>query len=62
MESQKFVNDKVVSKITGRAIQTLRNDRFMGKGIPYVKLGRQVVYDVSDIYEFMDRRKIRPEE
>ena len=61
MENQKFVDEKVVSQLTGRAVQTLRNDRFVGKGIPYIKLARQVRYDLKDIYNYMESRKIRPE-
>ena len=60
--AQKYVDEKVVSSLTNRAIQTLRNDRFKGEGLPYIKLKRQVRYDLNDVYEFMESRKIRPEE
>lgn len=39
-----WIDEKIVSKITGRAIQTLRNDRFHRRGIPYYKIGRSVRY------------------
>jgi hypothetical protein len=54
-----YIDEKEVSRITGRAIQTLRNDRFRGQEIPYVKMGRAVRYRLSDVIEFMEDRKIK---
>jgi hypothetical protein len=53
-----WIDEKKVSKITGRAIQTLRNDRFHRRGIPYYKIGRSVRYRLKDIYEFMEAGRI----
>ena len=36
---KKYLNEKEVAAITGRAISTLRNERFMRKGLPYLKIG-----------------------
>ena len=57
----KYIDEKVVSKITGRALPTLRNDRHNRRGLPYSKFGRSVRYDLSDVIEFMESRKIVPE-
>jgi predicted DNA-binding transcriptional regulator AlpA len=54
----KYVGEREVSRITGRALPTLRNDRFNRRGIPYVKLGRSVRYRLADVLEFMESRKI----
>ena len=56
----KYVGEKEVSRITGRALQTLRNDRFNGRGIPYTKFSRSVRYSLEDIVKFMEARKIIP--
>jgi hypothetical protein len=53
-----WINEKEVSLITGRAIQTLRNDRFKGIGIPYTKLKRSCRYALSDVYLYMESQKI----
>lgn len=55
----RYVNEKEVSRITGRAIQTLRNDRFRGQGIPYVKIGKAIRYQLSDVIDFMENRKVK---
>lgn len=59
MEPQvRYIDEKEVSKITGRALSTLRNERFMGKGIPYVKVGRSVRYRIDDVIAFMETFRI----
>ncbi len=57
----RYIEENEVSRITGRAVQTLRNDRFNGRGIPYIKIGRSVRYSLSDVVEFMEKRKIMTE-
>jgi hypothetical protein len=58
---QRFVDEQTVSKLVGRALQTLRNDRFEGKGLPYVKVGRSVRYDLKDVVDYMEQHKIVPQ-
>jgi len=60
-EFPKYINENQVSEITGRALSTLRNERSKGFGIPYIKLGRSVRYDLQDVIEFMEAHKIRTE-
>ena len=60
-ETVKYVDEKIVSEITGRALPTLRNDRFNRRGIPYCKVGRSVRYSLEDVVDFMESRKIVPE-
>ena len=54
----RYIDEREVSRITGRALPTLRNDRFNRRGITYVKLGRSVKYRLADVLEFMESRKI----
>lgn len=58
---QGYINEKEVSHFTGRALSTLRNERFNGKGIPYIKVGRSVRYSYEDVIAFMENRKIKTE-
>ncbi len=55
----RYIDEIEVAKITGRKIQSLRNDRFKGQGLPYVKLGRSVRYSLKDIVDFMEARKVK---
>ena len=54
----KYLNEKQVAEITGRALSTLRNERFLGKGIPYIKIGKSVRYKYDDVIDFMESRRI----
>jgi predicted DNA-binding transcriptional regulator AlpA len=55
----RYLNEVQVAKITGRALPTLRNERSKRTGIPYLKIGRSVRYNIKDVIEFMESRKIR---
>lgn len=56
----RYVGEVEVSRLTGLAVQTLRNWRFLGKGFRYVKIGRCVRYDLQEVLQEMEKRKIRP--
>jgi hypothetical protein len=54
-----YLNEKEVAAITGRAVQTIRNDRFNHRGIPYYKISkRSVRYKTADVITFMEGRRI----
>jgi len=57
-----LINEKEAAKMTGRAIQTLRNDRHRDRGMPYLKIGRRVLYSIEDIRAFIDSHRIVPTE
>ena len=57
---KEYLTEHEVSNLTGRALSTLRNDRQIGNGFPYVKWGRFVRYRKKDVIEFMESRKVVP--
>lgn len=56
-----YLNEKQVSEMTGRALSTLRNDRHLRRGMPYLKIGKSIRYSQSDVITWMEERKITPE-
>ncbi len=58
MDTPKFLNESQVSAITGRAVQTLRNDRSLRQGIPFVKFRRSVRYSLEDVMEFLNQHRV----
>lgn len=62
MDTPQWITEKEVSQMTGRAKQTLRNDRCKGKGIPYSKIGASIRYRLDDVVGFMEARKVTPVE
>jgi len=57
-----YLTERQVAEITSIAVQTLRNDRHLGRGIPYVKLDKSVRYNLADAIQYMERRKIQTEQ
>jgi len=65
IESPRWLNEKEVARITGIALQTLRNWRCRGVGFPYSKVGPKgtmVRYLYDDVIRVMNERKINLEE
>ncbi len=58
-----FLNEFEVAALTGRAVSTLRNDRHLRRGIPYLKVSkRSIRYRLPDVLNFMEARPIRFDE
>ena len=60
-QNNRYLNERQVSEITGRALSTLRNERSKRTGIPYYKIGRSVRYNFQDVIQFMESHKIIPD-
>ncbi len=58
---KQYLTEKIVSDITGFKLPTLRNHRHLRKGIPYIKAGRSVRYDLVDVEDWMQKQRINPE-
>lgn len=58
---EKAINEYEAASMLGLAVQTLRNDRHMGQGCPYVKIRRSVRYLISDIESYLTQNRIEPE-
>jgi hypothetical protein len=54
-----YQNEFEAAAITGRAVSTLRNERHLRRGLPYLKIGkRSVRYKTADIIATMEARRI----
>jgi hypothetical protein len=57
----RLLTEQQVSLLTGRALQSLRNDRCKRLGLPYVKLTERCVrYRLEDVLNFCQDRLIDP--
>lgn len=55
------VGEHTAAAILKKSVQTLRNDRHLRKGVPYVKMGRSVRYLLKDINDYLMKHRIDPE-
>jgi len=53
-----YMTEDEVSNLTRISLSDLRNKRHLGKGIPYIKVGRSVRYDLADVIAYMEARKV----
>ena len=64
METQNHnrqMNDVLASEFLNLRPQTLRNWRFKRKGPAYSKIGRRVVYQLTDLEAFLQENRIEPD-
>jgi hypothetical protein len=52
------LNEKEVAEILGISLSKLRADRQHRRGIPFVKIGKRVLYQLEDIQETLEKNKI----
>lgn len=57
----RYLSEKAVSEMTGVPVKSLQQNRFHRKGLPYVKFGKLVRYDLQDVVNYLEGCKIRHE-
>lgn len=57
----KLLDEHEAAKVQKKSVQTLRNERHLRRGCPYLKLGRSVRYRLDDLLDYLDRHRIDPE-
>jgi len=58
---KRFVTTEEAARILHKTPQTLRNDRHHRRGPIYYKLGKKVFYELSDLYHYLESKKVEPE-
>jgi hypothetical protein len=53
-----FFTEKELAERHRRSVKTLRNERLSGRGVPFVKIGRNVRYRLDDVERF-ERENLR---
>lgn len=61
LKSNRYITEQELSVLTGRAVQTLRNDRHRRRGFPYRKFGKSVRYFLPEILAIMESHRVDPE-
>jgi hypothetical protein len=55
------IDEYEAAKVLRKSVQTLRNERHLRRGCPYLKLGRSVRYRVDDLLNYLEKHRIDPE-
>ncbi|VEG92091.1 helix-turn-helix domain-containing protein [Legionella spiritensis] len=51
-------NQNTLAAILDCSTQLLERNRWAGEGVPYLKIGRKVLYRKSDVLEFLQQQKL----
>lgn len=57
----RLMTDIEVARIKSCSVQTLRNDRHLRRGLPYIKTGRSIRYTPADVAADILASRIDPE-
>lgn len=56
----RHINEQEAARYIGLAVSTLRNRRCLGMPPSYFKVGRKVVYSMSELRQWMSAKRINP--
>jgi len=54
-----FLTEKEVAELGIKSRQALRNDRWLGRGINYYRVGRSIRYFKKDIAAYLKRNRVK---
>jgi len=60
MKEKRFLNKKELASYLGISIYTIDSWVSQRKEIPYVKMGRRVMFDFKDVEAWLEKHKINP--
>jgi hypothetical protein len=55
-----FLTTNETAELVRTTAQTLAQDRYLGRGLPYIKRGSSVLYDRRDVLAYLDARRQVP--
>ena len=57
-DKKNLLNEKEVQREYGLNTRTLQRERSLGTGVPYVKMGRRVLYKRADLDKFIEKHTV----
>jgi hypothetical protein len=51
-------NQKTIAAVLSCSTQLLERNRWAGDGVPYLKIGRKVLYRKSDVLDYLQQQKV----
>ena len=58
MQNTRYLTERETAELTRKGLSTLRNDRHLRRGLPYIKDGASIRYNLNDVISYMEGRKI----
>lgn len=51
-----------VAEFLHTSTSSLAQDRYLGRGLPYIKHGRRVLYRWADVHAYLDANTVNPQD
>lgn len=58
VDSSRLLNEKETADMLGISVKTLQKWRYLGIGVPFVKVGRLVRYKIECILEYLRKNEV----
>jgi len=59
-ERLELITEEAYAAFAGKTIPSLRNDRHLGRGPPFTKLGKTIKYPIAGIREYVEKNTRTP--
>ncbi len=59
MNEQALIDTAEAARLLHKKPESLRNDRHLGRGVDYYKMGKKVFYAIEDIQAFIENSKVK---
>ncbi|NCC52636.1 MAG: DNA-binding protein [Spartobacteria bacterium] len=53
----KYLTEQQLAELTGRSVKSWQRDRIRGGGVPFIRCGGKILYDMEDVSAWMNSRK-----
>ncbi|BBX35747.1 hypothetical protein MMAG44476_11099 [Mycolicibacterium mageritense DSM 44476 = CIP 104973] len=57
-EIPKLLTPKELADILGVSQETLAQNRYLGQGVPYIKVGKRVRYQLNDVIAYLEANRV----
>lgn len=62
MEPRQFLSKRQVATLLGLSVYTLDSWVSQKREIPFIRMGSRVKFDVRDVYAWIEKNKVNPEQ
>jgi hypothetical protein len=61
-EMPEFMNPRETARVVRKTVNSLAQDRYLRRGLPYIKTGRQILYARADVLAYLVAGRTDPQE
>jgi hypothetical protein len=61
-ELPEFMTPRETAKVVRKTENSLAQDRYVGRGLPYIKAGRKILYARADVLAYLAAGRTDPQE